>query len=82
METEEEAAQLEQPSPGLYKQTMTITKFEVPGAAPEMAQQMQAVMGQAQENTFCMTEQMAGKGFREMFERSASRATASTTAST
>jgi hypothetical protein len=64
-----EAAQLERPKPGLYKQAMTITKFEVPGAPPQMAAQMQAAMSKAQESNFCMTAEMANQGFRDMFDK-------------
>lgn len=68
-QAKEAAAKLDRPKPGQYKQTMRITKFEVPGAPPQMAEQMKAAMGQAQENTFCLTEEMASQGFREMFDK-------------
>jgi hypothetical protein len=68
-QAKQEAAQLERPKPGLYKQSMTITKFEIPGAPPQMAAQMQAAMSKAQEHDFCMTEQMANEGFRDMFDK-------------
>ncbi|MEO5587075.1 MAG: DUF3617 domain-containing protein [Novosphingobium sp.] len=64
-----EAAQLERPKPGLYKQTMTITKFEIPGAPPGMAAQIQAAMAKAQAHDFCMTAEMANQGFRDMFDK-------------
>lgn len=64
-----EAAKLDRPKPGLYKQSMTITKFEIPGAPPEMAAQVQAAMTKAQESNFCMTAEMANQGFRDMFEK-------------
>jgi hypothetical protein len=68
-QAKEEAAKLDRPTPGQYKQTMTITKFEIPGAPPEMTAQMKTAMAQAQEHTFCMTEAMADEGFREMFDK-------------
>lgn len=68
-QAKQEAAQLERPKPGLYKQTMTITKFEIPGAPPEMAAQIQAAMTKAQEHDFCMTAEMANQGFRDMFDK-------------
>lgn len=68
-QAKEEAAKLERPKPGLYKQSMTITKFEIPGAPPEMAAQIQAAMTKAQESNFCMTEEMANQGFRDMFDK-------------
>jgi predicted small lipoprotein YifL len=68
-QAKEEAAKLERPKPGLYKQSMTITKFEIPGAPPEMAAQIQAAMTKAQESNFCMTAEMANQGFRDMFDK-------------
>jgi hypothetical protein len=66
-EAQKEAAKLERPQPGQYTQTMKVTKFEVPNAPPEMAKQMKAAMGQAQTTSFCLTKEMADKGFEEMF---------------
>lgn len=68
-QAKQEAAKLERPKPGLYKQTMTITKFEIPGAPPAAAAQMQAAMSKAQEHEFCMTAEMANQGFRDMFDK-------------
>lgn len=68
-EAKKEATQLDRPKPGLYKQSMTITKFELPGAPPEMAAQIQAAMQKAQEHEFCMTKEMADKGFQDMFDK-------------
>jgi hypothetical protein len=68
-QAKEEAAKLDRPKPGLYKQSMTITKFEIPGAPPEMAAQIQAAMTKAQESNFCMTPEMADQGFRDMFDK-------------
>ena len=39
-----EASQLQRPDPGQYKQTTKITKFEVPGAPPEMVAQIRKMM--------------------------------------
>lgn len=66
-EAQKEAAKLERPEPGQYTQTMKITKFEVPGAPPEMAKQMKATLGQEQVTSFCLTKEMSDKGFQEMF---------------
>jgi hypothetical protein len=68
-EAKQEATQLERPKPGLYKQQMTISKFEIPGAPPEMAAQLQAAMTKAQEHSFCMTKEMSDKGFQDMFDK-------------
>ena len=43
-QAKQEAAQLERPDPGQYKQTTKITKFEVPGAPPEMVAQIRKMM--------------------------------------
>lgn len=65
-----EARQLERPEPGQYKQVTRITRFEVPGAPPEMAKQMKAMMqGQGQESSFCLTKEDSEKGFEEMFKQ-------------
>ncbi|MFT4025625.1 MAG: DUF3617 domain-containing protein [Novosphingobium sp.] len=68
-QAKQEAAKLDRPKPGQYSQKMTVTKFEVPGAPPQMAEQMKAAMGKAQEHSFCLTEEMAGKGFQDMFDK-------------
>lgn len=68
-EAKEEAAKLERPRPGQYKQVMTVTEFEVPGAPPEMAAQFKTAMQQSQESGFCLTEKMAADGFRDMFQK-------------
>ena len=66
-EAQQEASQLARPVPGLYTQTMTITRFEVPGAPPQMAEQMKGAMGQNQTSEFCLTEEMSRQGYQEMF---------------
>jgi hypothetical protein len=66
-EAKQEAAELERPEPGQYTQSMKVTKFEMPGAPPEMAAQMKAALGQAQATEFCLTKEMSDKGFEEMF---------------
>jgi len=66
-EAQEEASKLGRPKPGQYKQTMTVTEFEVPGAPPEVAEQFKQALGQGQETSFCLTQDMADKGFKDMF---------------
>ena len=66
-EAQEEAAKLDRPRPGQYKQTMTVTRFEVPNAPPEMAEQFKAALGQGHDTQFCLTEDMAQQGFKDMF---------------
>jgi hypothetical protein len=68
-QAKEEAAKLERPKPGLYSQSMTISKFEIPGAPPEVAKAMQDAMTKGQEHQFCLTAEMAEKGYRDMFDK-------------
>ena len=67
-----EAAQMERPEPGQYKQTTKITKFEVPGAPKEMVAQIRAMMeGQGGNLTYCLSKADTDKGFEEMFRKGA-----------
>lgn len=69
-EARDEAEQLNRPEPGQYKQVTRITRFEVPGAPPEVAAQMKGMMqGQGQETTYCLTKEDSEKGFEEMFKQ-------------
>jgi hypothetical protein len=68
-QAKEEAAKLDRPKPGLYTQTMNVTQFDIPGAPPEMAAQLKAAMAKAQEHQFCLTAEMAEKGYRDMFDK-------------
>lgn len=67
-QAQQEAAKLDRPAPGQYAQTMTISRFELPDAPPEMAQQMKAMLGQDQKTEFCLTAEEAEKGFQDMFQ--------------
>ena len=69
-EAKEEAAQLERPEPGQYKQMTKITKFDVPGAPKEMVEQIRKMMeGQNNDLTYCLTKEESEKGFEEMFKK-------------
>ena len=69
-QAKQEAAQLERPDPGQYKQTTKITKFEVPGAPPEMVAQIRTMMeGQGGDLTYCLSKADTEKGFEEMFRK-------------
>lgn len=50
---------------GNWKNTMTMTKFDIPGAPPQVAQQAQAVVGQPQSTEACMTPEQAKAGVRD-----------------
>lgn len=67
-EVKEEAAKLQTPEPGQYRQTMEMTEFEVPGMSKEAAEQMKSMMKASQVSTFCLTKADAEKGFRDMFK--------------
>jgi len=69
-EAKQEAAQLERPEPGQYKQMTKITRFDVPGAPKEMVEQIRKMMeGQNNDLTYCLTKQDSEKGFEEMFKK-------------
>ncbi len=66
-EVKQEAAKLERPQPGQYKQTVEVQELEVPGMPKEAADQMKAMMQTAQVREFCLTPADAEKGYRDMF---------------
>jgi hypothetical protein len=74
---QEAAAAMEsaiQPKPGQYRTSVEVVEFEIPGVAPEMRDQMRAMMtGQGQQtNTFCLTPEEAAKnGPQEMVKNMA-----------
>ena len=69
-QAKKEAAQLQRPDPGQYKQTTKITKFEVPGAPPEMVAQIRKMMeGQGGNLEYCLSKADTEKGFAEMFKK-------------
>jgi len=69
-QAKKEASQMERPQPGEYKQTTKITKFDVPGAPPQMVEQIRKMMeGQNNNVTYCLTKEESDKGFEEMFKK-------------
>ena len=69
-QAKQEAAQLERPDPGQYRQNTKITKFEVPGAPPEMVAQIRKMMeGQGGAIEYCLSKADTEKGFAEMFKK-------------
>ena len=52
--------------PGNWKSTMAMTKFEIPGAPPEVAARATAMLGQSQTTEACMDAAQAKLGVREM----------------
>lgn len=53
-------------NPGNWKSTMTMTKFDIPGAPPAVAERTKAMLGQSQSTEACMSEAQAKLGVREM----------------
>jgi hypothetical protein len=53
-------------TPGNWKSTMAMTKFDIPGAPPEVAARAKAMLGQSQTTEACMDAAQAKLGVREM----------------
>lgn len=64
----QEAAELQRPLPGQYRQTTELKGIDVPGMPKEAADRMMEMMQKAQVREFCLTAEEADKGFRDMFE--------------
>lgn len=67
-EVKQEAAELDRPEPGQYRQKVEVTRFEVPGMPPEAADQMKKMMTATQETTICLTKADTERGYRDMFK--------------
>lgn len=67
-QVQQAAKSISRPTPGEYRQTVEITRFEVPGMSKEQADQIQAMLANAPDKTFCLTEAEADKGFRDMLD--------------
>ncbi|GGY93730.1 DUF3617 domain-containing protein [Novosphingobium colocasiae] len=67
-EAQEEAKKLDRPDPGEYKQTMEVTRLDIPGMDPKQAEAMKGMMKASQERTFCLTPADSEKGFKDMFD--------------
>lgn len=50
---------------GNWKSTMAMTKFDIPGAPPEVAARAKAMLGQAQSTEACMNPAQAKAGVRD-----------------
>jgi hypothetical protein len=51
---------------GNWKNTMAMTKFDIPGAPPEVAARAKAMLGQSQTTEACMSDAEAKAGVRTM----------------
>jgi len=67
-QAKEEAAELDRPEPGQYKQSIEITKFEIAGMPKVQSDQLKGMMQKAEEQQFCLTPEQSQQGFKEMFE--------------
>jgi hypothetical protein len=67
-EVQQAAKSISRPTPGEYRQTVEITRFEVPGMSEEQAEQVRAMLANVPEKTFCLTEEEADKGFKDMLD--------------
>ena len=56
-------------TPGNWKNTMSMSKFEIPGAPAAIAQRASAMLGQQQTNEICLNAAQAKLGVRD-FSRS------------
>lgn len=63
-----EAAQLDRPEPGQYRQSIEVTRFEVPGMPKDAAEQMKRMMTASQQTTICLTKADTERGYRDMFK--------------
>lgn len=52
--------------PGKWRQTVTIKSVELPGAPPEVAQLMQAMVGQSKSEEICMGPEQAKTGVKDL----------------
>ncbi|MDE8650185.1 DUF3617 domain-containing protein [Novosphingobium album (ex Liu et al. 2023)] len=68
-QAKQEASKLDRPEAGQYKQTIEITRFEIPGMPKEQADQMKGMMQNAQVQEFCLTPAQAEQGFKDMFDK-------------
>jgi Protein of unknown function (DUF3617) len=69
---EEVAAEMEKATklkPGKYAMTMTMLKFDIPGAPPEAVEQMRVAIGKPQTMDYCLTPANAEKGVQEMLTK-------------
>lgn len=66
-----EAAKIEGPQPGLYRSTVKVISYDMPGAPPQMAEMMnQRMSGLGSKPTeYCLTPEEAKGGFEEAIKK-------------
>jgi Protein of unknown function (DUF3617) len=52
-------------NPGFWKSTLTVTRFDIPGAPPEVAQRVKAFVGTSQTTAVCLRAAEAKAGVRD-----------------
>lgn len=66
-QVKETVAQMVKPRPGLYRSSVKMIDFQVPGMPPAEAERLKGMFSStAQARDFCLTPEQADKGYREM----------------
>jgi len=68
-EVKEAVAKLDKPLPGLYRSTIKLAEFSVPGMSAAQSERMRTMFDSAQSRDFCLTAADAEKGYEEMTKR-------------
>ena len=68
-EVKQAVSQLEKPLPGLYRSTIKLAEFSVPGMSAAQSARMRTMFDSAQARDFCLTAADAAKGYEEMTKR-------------
>lgn len=58
------------PEPGLYRSTVEIEEFAIPGAPPQVAEMMRNSAKSNQSHDYCVTAEDVEKGFEETLRKS------------
>jgi hypothetical protein len=66
-----EAARIEGPQPGLYRSSVKLVSYDMPGAPPQMADMMNQRMNglNSKPTEYCLTPEEAKGGFEEMLRK-------------
>lgn len=64
------ARDLVKPEPGLYRATVEIQEFAIPGAPPQVAAMMRDSAVSAQATEYCLTPEDVAKGYEESIRKS------------
>lgn len=65
-EVQSQVAQMVKPRPGMYRTTMRVIKFEIPGMPAAQSERMKGMFSNAgTAREFCVTEEMSERGYRD-----------------